>query len=500
MISTTNDRWGAEKAEMPMAEFLRLLWSRRGLFTAVTLALLGLTLLGLWLWPVSYTATTRVLIETGRAREQLSDGQNTAQLGPAFIGTQVDIIRSQRVALEAVKMLGVSGNASAISIFNEETGGRGSIDQFFADRLLARIKIRPSQQSNIIDISMRAPDPRFAAQVANAMARAYITTSLELKVKPAREFTEFFEQQTQASRERYDKAQRRLSQFQKSRGIVSVDERLDIESNRLQELSTQLTQIQALRSESAEKADSANRSKGSASALPEVINNSVVMQLKAEIARNEAKLAELSGQFGPNYPQVERLRDELAGLRRELRAQTDAVGGSMSRQFEVNVARESETRAALDRQRQKVMNLKQQRDEMNMLARDVDSAKHSLDLLTQRLLQHSVESESRGANVVQLDPAVEPLEPSSPNRIAVLTAGVVAAPLISAMVVALTGLFSRRALSDSDIETALGCPVIAHVPRSPSIARGASLWRKVRNRALSVRQLPHTPSGVVPNA
>ena len=497
MISTTNDRWGAEKAEMPMAEFLRLLWSRRGLFMAVTLALLALTLLGLWLWPVSYTATTRVLIETGRAREQLNDGPNTAQLGPAFIGTQVDIIRSQRVALEAVKMLGVSGNASAISIFNEETGGRGSIDQFFADRLLTRIKIRPSQQSNIIDISMRAPDPRFAAQVANAMARAYITTSLELKVKPAREF---FEQQTQASRDRYEKAQRRLSQFQKSRGIVSVDERLDIESNRLQELSTQLTQIQALRSESAEKADSANRSKGSAAALPEVINNSVVMQLKAEIARSEAKLAELSGQFGPNYPQVERLRDELAGLRRELRAQTDAVGGSMSKQFEVNVARESETRAALDRQRQKVMNLKQQRDEMNMLARDVDSAKHSLDLLTQRLLQHSVESESRGASVVQLDPAVEPLEPSSPNRVAVVTAGLVAAPLISAMVVALTGLFSRRALSDSDIETALGCPVIAHVPRSPSIARGASLWRKVRNRALPARQLPHTPSGVVPNA
>ena len=121
MISTTNDRWGAEKAEMPMAEFLRLLWSRRGLFMAVTLALLALTLLGLWLWPVSYTATTRVLIETGRAREQLNDGPNTAQLGPAFIGTQVDIIRSQRVALEAVKMLGVSGNASAISIFNEET-------------------------------------------------------------------------------------------------------------------------------------------------------------------------------------------------------------------------------------------------------------------------------------------------------------------------------------------------------------------------------------------
>lgn len=500
MISSSNEHWGTQKAEMPMAEFLRLLWSRRGLFMAVTLGLLAAVLLGLWLWPVSYTATTRVLIETGRAREQLNDGPNTAQLSPAFIGTQVDIIRSQRVALEAVRLLGVSSNASAISMFNEETGGRGSIDQFFADRLLARIKIRPSQQSNIIDISMRAPDPRFAAQVANAMARSYISTSLELKVKPAREFTEFFEQQTQASRDRYEAAQRRLSQFQKSRGIVSVDERLDIESNRLQELSTQLTQIQALRSESAEKADSANRSKGSATGLPEVINNSVVMQLKAEIARSEAKLAELSGQFGPNYPQVERMRDELASLRREMRTQTDAVGGSMSKQFEVNVARESETRAALDRQRQKVMNLKQQRDEMNMFARDVESAKHSLDLLTQRLLQHSVESESRGANVVQLDPAVEPLEPSSPNYVPVLLTGLVASPLISALVVALTGLFSPRALSDLDIETALGCPVIAHVPRSQSIARNSSLWRSVRNRALSVRRLPSTPTGVASNA
>jgi hypothetical protein len=37
MISSSNEHWGTQKTEMPMAEFLRLLWSRRGLFMAVTL-------------------------------------------------------------------------------------------------------------------------------------------------------------------------------------------------------------------------------------------------------------------------------------------------------------------------------------------------------------------------------------------------------------------------------------------------------------------------------
>jgi chain length determinant protein EpsF len=484
MSALHRTEWGSRPAEMPLSDFMRLLWSRRLLFSLVALSVLALTALALWIWPASYTATTRVLLETGRSREALTDSGIPSTLGQGYIGTQVDIIRSERVAREAVKSLGLESSEVARQIFLRETGGRGSIDQFFAERLADRIRVKPAQQSNIVEISFKAPDPRFAADAANAVARAYIATQVDLKVKPAREFTEFFDQQAQLVRQRYEASQRKLSQFQRRYGITSVDERLDVESNRLQELSTQLTQMQAVRSESAEKAGSASRSGAAGNSLPDVLNNPVVAQLKAEIARAEARLAELQGQFGPRYPTVERTRDELDGLRRQLKQQTDAVSGSMSRQHEVNLAREADIRASLERQRQKVLDLKRQRDEMGVLVRDVESAQRSLDQLTQRLLQHTVESESRGANAVQIDPAVEPLKPSSPNVPVVIAVGTLLAPMIASLVVAFTGMFDRRAVSPDDIEAALGCPVVARVPKSRAVARAGHLGLAARARKL----------------
>ena len=474
---------------MPLTEFLILIWSRRRLFLAVCALVMGTTAAIASFWPRSYVATTRLLIDTGRARESLVDTPSLSSQSPGLLATQVDVIRSQRVALEAVRQLGIERSEVARRIFREATGGRGSIEQFFAERLIDRVRIQPSQNSTMIEISLRAPDAKFAADAANAVARAYIATQLDLKVQPAKEFATFFETQSAAVRERFEQAQRKLSRFQRANGIVSVDERLDVENQRLAELSTQLTQLQALRSESSEKAQSAARMTDGAHVLPDVLNNPVVAQLKAEIARGQARLGELTSQFGARYPTVERQREEIATLESELRRQIDSVSSSLKRAHEVNVARESELRGALAAQREKVMALKRQRDEVAVLVRDVEAAQRAMDMMSQRLLQTSVESESRGANVVQLDPAVEPLKPTSPNLVLVWVVGLLLAPMAGVLVAGLAGMLDRRVLVASDLQRILGCPTLAEVPRSRALRRAWSPRRRL-GAIPALRRLP----------
>jgi chain length determinant protein EpsF len=476
---------------MPLTEFLILLWSRRRLFVAVCALVIGATAAIATWWPRSYVASTRLLIETGRARESLSDTPSSSLQSQGFLATQVDVIRSQRVALEAVRMLGIERSATARRMFVEATGGRGSIEQYFAERLIDRIRIQPSQNSTVIEIGMRAPDPRFAADAANAVARAYIATQLDLKVQPAKEFATFFESQSKAVRERFERAQRRLSKYQQANGIVSIDERLDVESQRLSEVSTQLTQMQALRSESAEKAQSAARMTDGGQMLPDVLNNQVVAQLKAEIARGQARLGDLTSQFGPRYPTVERQREEIATLEAELRRHVDSVTSSLKRQHEINLAREDELRGTLAAQRSKVMTLKRQRDEVAVLVRDVETAQRAMDLLSQRQLQSTVESESRGANVVQLDPAIEPLQPVSPNLLMLWIVGVLLAPMSAMLVVAVAGALDRRVLATADLQRAMGCPTLAQVPRSRALRRASAPGRFTLGAAPLRRLLPH---------
>jgi hypothetical protein len=76
--------------------------------------------------------------------------------------------------------------------------------------------------------------------MANAFVQAYMDTALALRVNPARQYSGFFDQQVKDARDALEKAQAKVSAFQKAKGIIATDERLDVENARLNELSSQL--------------------------------------------------------------------------------------------------------------------------------------------------------------------------------------------------------------------------------------------------------------------
>src|SRR5207249_1241961 len=83
-----------------------------------------------------------------------------------------------------------------------------------------------------------------------------------------------------------------LSQFQQQKGLVVKDERLDAESAKLNELTSQLTSIQLY------TVDQRTKERSGQDTLPEVLGNSVVSGLRSEIARQEAKLKDASVNLG----------------------------------------------------------------------------------------------------------------------------------------------------------------------------------------------------------
>jgi succinoglycan biosynthesis transport protein ExoP len=74
----------------------------------------------------------------------------------------------------------------------------------------------PARESSVIALSYRAPDPRFAAALANAFVQAYIDTALELRTDPARQYAAFFDTRSKEARDVLEKAQARLTAFQRT--------------------------------------------------------------------------------------------------------------------------------------------------------------------------------------------------------------------------------------------------------------------------------------------
>lgn len=443
----------------------------------------GMTLA--WFAPKSFTASATVLVD---ARTDPVAG--VAQIAtPNFLATQVDIARSARVGKKVVVRLGLDRDARLQAQF-AQSGAQGQFDDWLAARLQKNLLVEPGRGSNVIRIAYTSTDRTFAAQAANAFTNAYLDTVLEMRVEPARRYAEFFDDRARTMRDALERAQARLSAYQAEKGIVATDERLDVENAKLGELSSQLVQLQAQVAESASRQAQAQ---AAAERAPEVLGSALIAGLKAEAAKQQTRLRELNARLGDNHPQVQELRAGIAETDARIDAETRRVAGSVAMVNTINQQREARARAALEAQRAKVVRLKEARDEMAVLQRDVDNARGAYDSLRQRLMQSSLESQNQQTSISVLNraeaPGNSPFEMFFKNALKALAASFALAAAVAIAV----EFFDRRVRLPEDIALAADLPLIGVMPGPDRRGLSGRVEPTPLRRRL-LRQLPR-PAG-----
>jgi chain length determinant protein EpsF len=402
-----------------------------------------------------------------------------SQLLSSYIATQVDIISSERVAKRVVQDLKLDQSPQAQWQWREATDGRGEFDSWLATSLQRRLLVTPSRDSDVINIAITLPDPKGAAALANAFAQAYIDTNIDLRVDPARQYAKWFDERSQVLRADLEAKQKRLSDYQKQNGIVATDERLDIENARLSELSSQLVAIQGLRQDSQSRQHQVS---GDNDTLPEVLQSPLISGLKANLSVEEAKLQDTATILGKNHPDYKASLAQIATLRERIAQETAKVVTSLGNTTQVNVRREHDIRLALEAQKQRVLDLKQQHDAATDLESDVLAAQKTLDAVTQRQAQSSLESQTQQTNAVLLTPAVEPLFPSKPRVILNLLAGLGLGFVVGIGTVLFLELLNRRVRTDGELIELLQVPILGRMKRASDDDRRSLPW--FRRRAL----------------
>ncbi len=426
---------------------LRARWAAAGL---ILLATLAAVLAWVLLRPTWWSARAPVLVDV-----QASDvgGGYAPALLASYMATQIDIARSERVSARAVEALyaeELRRNPDAAPLGDERRRDRVRAVQ-------QGLEVKPARESNIIHIHWMGRNPGEAARVANAVARAFVDVSLELKTGPAKQDASWFEEQVRTSRQKLEQAQVRLSEFQQRAGIVG-NEQADHEVARLNELSLQLAQVQA------QTTDSQSKRAASRDTVAEVMQSPLVNGLKADIARLEAQAQQAGATLGPRHPQMQRLEAELAALQSLLSAETARIGRSIDTSFQAGRAREGELAGALHAQRARVLALNKDRAHLALLKQDVDAAQRAFEAVSANASKSRLQSLTTQTNLMLLAPAVEPQAPAGPSpqqAVAVATLAGLALAVIGAL---LLELANRRVRSADDIAMATDLPVLASVP------------------------------------
>ncbi len=466
---------------MNLHQFLLLLRARRKLILSTLLATILLALGWSLVQSKTYTATTSVLLNY-KGVDPLTGLTMPGQLLPGYMATQIDIISSKNVALRVVDRLRLASNPAVISQFQEATDGQGTVRDWLADLLLRKLDIKPSRESSVVEISFKGADPAFAAAVANAFAEEYQNVSVRLKTEPMKKASAYFNEQTKQLRDNVETAQARLSKYQQEKGIVSLDNnRVDVELERLNDLSSQLVAAQAM----AMEATSRERMAGGGNAQsPDVANNPLIQNLRVALAAAEAKLAESASRYGRNHPAWQAASAEVDKMRADLNAALATVSRSVGGNAQVLRQREEELRAALAAQKARVLELNRTRDELGVLLKDLDSAQRAFDAASQRFSQTRIEAQSEQSDIAVLNPAVAPVEPSGPRILLNTLVAVLLGTVLGVGVALLLELLNRPVRSSADVQELLGIPVLGSVAWQPPRPRGGALRSLMAPRRL----------------
>jgi exopolysaccharide transport family protein len=353
---------------------------------------------------------------------------------PTDLDTEVRILRSDLLALQVVKQLNLDhqpqfgGNGQTSSNSLELTTDALQPDSPRADAILAAFKsnLRVILEPNtrIIDIHFRSPNKELAARVVNTVANTYIEQNFKTRFESTMQASDWLSRQLVDLQMKVETSQEKLVKYQKDHQILGIDDKQNITTAKLDELNKELTAAESERMQKesvyrlAEEGDSQSAAAVAQSASQNKssdMSSGLLEKLQEQKSDVQIQIAQLSTQFGPAYPKVAQLNNQIREIDAEIQAEMKKVASRLRGDYLAALQRENMLRAALEEQKQQENKLNESAIEYSFLKRDFETNRTLYEGLLQKLKEAGITAGLRSNNIREVDIARTPAAPAEPN-------------------------------------------------------------------------------------
>ena len=335
------------------------------------------------------------------------------------------------------------------------------------DEFLGGLSIVPVRNSRIVEIRYNSSDPVFAAEAANALAKAYIQQSLELRFNNSKEAADWLGDRLADQRKAVETSESALQAFREKNGAVAAaDSASNIVIARLTDLNAALTKAKTdrINKESLYNQLKSAEGTGAIDSLPVVLSNDFIQKLRSDLADLQRQQAQLAERYGPRHAEMIKIRTAVESADAKLRLELSKVIDSVKNEYQAAVAQERSLQAALDSQKGEALSMNRKGIEASVLQREVESNRQIYESLLQRTKDADISSERKSTNVRVVDEAVTPRGPISPNVQRDLT---VSFGLSLFFAVGLAFLFEQldnRIKTPTELKATVGVPFLGMIP------------------------------------
>ena len=460
------------ETELDMGALARALWRKAWLFILLAAAAAGATYYALGRVEPLYTADTSILIEERESpftRSRDPQVNSASDFDESAIQSHVEVLRSREIADAVIDDLNLTRrpdfdpatrpslvSSLKVMLGLQSTPTEASIRQRVMDSYFERLTVYPVQKSRVIAVEFSAPKPELAAEVANAIARAFVDLQQDAKRESAVAATAWLEQEIERLRENVAEAEQAVSNYRAGNELFDVNRpgvggtSANLSTQQLSELNAELARARAARAEAEARAQLIQSQLGAGGSLEtsqEVIDSQLIQRLRERQVALRAEIAELSTTYLPGHPRIRSLQGQLGNLEAQIRQEIDRILAALNTAARVAAAREQSLMASLDEAKVAVSESNDQEIELRALEREAAAQRELLESFLARYREAAARTEAgylpADARVISI--AVPPRAPSYPKRLMMSVAAAIATLLLAAAVVLMREFASGRA-------------------------------------------------------
>ncbi len=476
---------------------LNSLFRRWQLIVLINLVVLGTILVGSWLWPPIYQASSSIVVLSRGYPELLSParggGASTLIMNPKEeINSEIEIIRSrpvlERVVQELnltepkpVKETGVAGAirnlARAASRGLKELFGAIGFGRHYTkeekfeaavNRLQSRLILDPAIDSQIIWIRYRSHDPVLVSQVVNKVAQEYQRQHLEINMNKAE--STFYAEQIDKVQNDIKGLQEQLLKLKQGSGIVSFAEQSKALLKKLDTYDTAQTNVQKeiirIRSK-VEKIQALRKARPRLLIpLPDLAQDPQLADLENKLVNLKFQIKTVLQRFTPESRQAQTVREQIGHLEKQIRDQVSTLLERELAKLRELQAEEQAIGQTMKGMQSEIEELPAAEMNLGNLERDIDTKQGILSVLLKKyqdsLMAKSADQRLENAKILSL--AAVPLRPVFPNYPLNLGLG-----FLVSLIGSISTAFFLEYWDDSlkipeDVERFLDRPVFASIP------------------------------------
>jgi exopolysaccharide transport family protein len=421
--------------ESAVGEYLRVLIKRKWIVISCLVVIFSVVAIASLKMTPIYEAGGTIAINKPDSSLNFKDSGSFSldYYDPTELETEVKILQSDLLALQVIRELNLDrraefgGGAPAPSTFDlapDPLQSDPSRASAMVGGFKSNLRVSLSPNTRIIEVHYRSPDSQMAANVVNTLMQTYVENNFKARFESTMQASDWLSKQLVDLQMKVETSQEKLVRYQKQHEILGIDEKQNIITAKLDELNKELTSAETERMakeafyrlvESGDPDAIASSAGGVDSSAGSQSASQLLEVLRSKEADLKIQVADLNTQFGPSYPKLAQLNNQLKEVDSQVQAEMKKIASKVRGEYMTALQRENLLHDALDRQKQEANKLNESAIEFTLLKRDVESNRQLYEGLLEKLKEAGVSAGLKSNNFRIVDSARPPGGPIEPN-------------------------------------------------------------------------------------